>query len=92
MKGGHGGDLPENNFEAVIYGLAQFEKIDQIILICDNYAVPRDTDLLKQIKQPIDFVMCGTHFGVNAKYLELARQNNGNVMTMEKSLKKIRFS
>lgn len=89
LKGGHGGDLPENNFEAVIYGLAQFEKIDQIILICDNNAVPRDTDLLKQIKQPIDFVMCGTYFGVNAKYLELARQNNGNVMTMEKSLKKI---
>jgi hypothetical protein len=51
--------------------------------------VPRDTDLLKQIKQPIDFVMCGAYFGVNAKYLELARQNNVNVMTMEKSLKKI---
>ncbi|MBI3133394.1 MAG: hypothetical protein HYZ14_01855 [Bacteroidetes bacterium] len=86
MAKGGGGDCPENNFEAVLYGLEQYDSIQKIILICDNWAVPRDTALLKKIRIPIDFVVCGASLGVNPAYLNLAKQNKGKIHTMEKSL------
>ncbi len=89
MKGGFGGDTPENNFEATLAGLSKFKNTNQIILICDNNAVPRDCNLLRKINQPIDFIMCGAYFGVDSRYIELARQNNGRLITVENSLENL---
>jgi hypothetical protein len=87
MQGGYGGDCPENNMEAVLEGLDRYEGIDKVVLICDNWAYPRDANLINQIDVPIDFVMCGSDFGVKPAYLDLARCNaGGRVITIQKSI------
>lgn len=86
MSKGGGGDCPENNFEAVQAGLKQYEKVDNVIMLADNYAVPRDGVLLEGIKKPISFVMCGAHFGLNLDYLNLANKNQGEITTVEHSI------
>lgn len=86
MKKGGGGDCPENNFEAVLHGIEKYDSIQKIILICDNWAVPRDRELLANINIPIDFVMCGTSLGMNPAYLNMAHQNKGKIHTIEKSI------
>ncbi len=86
MTKGYGGDCPENNFEAVLHGLEKYDSIQKIVLICDNWAVPRDRALLKNITIPIDFVMCGTSLGINPTYLNMAHQNKGKIHTIEKSI------
>jgi hypothetical protein len=87
MKGGYGGDLPENNFEAVQKGLKRFPNSENVIMLCDNWATPRDTSLLKSIEKPITFVMCGAEMGVNTEYVDLACQNGGEIVTIENSTK-----
>jgi hypothetical protein len=86
MKGGSGGDFPENNFEAVKEGLKKYPKTDNVLMLCDNWAVPRDSSLLRTIKKPITFIMCGAEMGVNTKYVDLAAQNQGTLMTIENSI------
>ena len=86
MSSGSGGDCPENNFEAVKVGLDKFKNIDNVVMLADNYAVPRDGVLLNEIKKPISFVMCGAHFGLNLQYLNLANTNNGSLTTVEHSI------
>ncbi|UKN00975.1 hypothetical protein K6119_14665 [Paracrocinitomix mangrovi] len=89
MKGGYGGDGPENNFEAVKHGIKRYEDVDNVLLICDNWAVPRDNPLLHTINHKIDFIMCGTELGINPRYIDLARENQGRIMTIEHSIKQL---
>jgi len=87
MKKGGGGDLPENNLEAVISGLKKYKSIDKVILICDNWAYPRDANLSSLIGVPVEFVMCGADFGLSTQYLNLVSKMNGaSINTMEKSI------
>lgn len=86
ISGGNGGDCPENNFEAVLNGLEQFENSANVILISDNFAPPRDQVLLDQINVPIEFVMCGAQNGINPIYMNLAFENGGSIKTMEESI------
>lgn len=86
MKGGYGGDGPENNFEAVLRGVNRKKDYDHVIMIADNWALPRDTTLVHKIEQPINFIMCGSYFGVNPEYLNLARTNQGRITTVETSI------
>lgn len=83
---GGGGDLPENNLEAVISGLEEHPELKEVIMIADNYATPRDMALISKIDRPIHFILCGTGGGINAAYLELARKNGGTVHTIESDI------
>ena len=69
MMNGGGGDGPENNIEAVIEGLKMNNKLKAVIMIADNYATPRDLELLNQVKVPIRLIVCGTYNGINTAYL-----------------------
>lgn len=87
MKRGNGGDGPENNIEAVLEGLKQFPECKEVIMIADNWAVPRDLSILNRVKVPIRLILCGSHFaGFNVAYLELVRKNGGSIHTMEQDL------
>ncbi|MCB9224801.1 MAG: hypothetical protein H6582_11525 [Crocinitomicaceae bacterium] len=86
MKGGFGGDCPENNFEAIEAGLKKYPKTTNVLMLCDNWAVPRDTVLIHGIQKPITFIMCGAEMGVNPRYVDLACQNGGTIMTVENSI------
>ena len=54
-----GGEPPENDLEAVLEGLKQKKKIDELVLIADSYSRVRDMALLSQINVPIRIILCG---------------------------------
>ncbi len=85
MKGGFGGDGPENDMEALLFGIRKAKtKVKQIVLVADNNSWVRDIDLLKKINVPVKVILCGTHFGyINAQYFEIAYKTGGSVHTIE---------
>jgi hypothetical protein len=86
---GGGGDAEENDLEAVIFAINQKPNAPGIILIADNYAKPRDLELLSKIKTPIHVILCGANRGVNVAYLNLVRKNGGSLHTMEQDLQNL---
>lgn len=90
MLRGNGGDIPENNIEAVLTGIRRGQQIKEVIMIADNMATPRDLDLLSQIKVPIRLILCGTHTGpFNINYLNMIKKNKGSIHTIEEDLTNI---
>ncbi len=84
---GWGGDLPENNFEAVLHGIENHPAFEELIMIADNHAIPRDLSLLKDIKIPIRVLLCGTKESeINPIYLEIVKRNGGSLHTIEQDL------
>jgi len=89
-KKGGGGDIPENNMEATIKGLAKYKGTKDLILIVDNWATPRDVRLTKAIKKPIKIIVCGAADGIiNPVWLTIAKQTKGSVHTMYDDLKNL---
>ena len=86
MEGGLGGDINENNYEAVLKGIRACPDCEEIIMIADNYAIPRDLELLTGIKKPIRIILCGASNGINVDYLNLAKRNGGSIHTVEQDL------
>jgi hypothetical protein len=87
MKKGSGGDVMENNLEAVLQGLSACKGCGNVMLVCDNFATPRDGILLPQVDRPIHWIICGAYGGINVNYLDLARQNKGIVHTGKSDVK-----
>jgi hypothetical protein len=87
MLRGNGGDIPENNIEAVLTGIKRGQQIKEVIMIADNMATPRDLDLLSQVRVPIRLILCGTHTGpFNVNYLNMIKKNKGSIHTIEEDL------
>ena len=87
MLRGNGGDIPENNIEAVLTGIKRGQQIKEVIMIADNIATPRDLDLLSQVRVPIRLILCGTHTGpFNVNYLNMIKKNKGSIHTIEEDL------
>jgi hypothetical protein len=91
MSMGNGGDMPENNLEAILKGMKLFPDAENIILVADNYATPRDMALLKEIKKPVKVIICGEGGtgSINPVYLELARETKGSVHTIHADIKNL---
>jgi hypothetical protein len=84
MQRGFGGDIPENNLEAIIAGIKKFPNTKEIIMIADNFAAVRDMVLLEKIKTPVKVILCGVYdLRYNCDYLNIAKQTKGSVHTME---------
>jgi hypothetical protein len=87
MKGGGGGDLPENNGEALLRGFELVPAATEAILIADNHAFPRDSRLLAKLAgRNVKIILCGTTPGINPAYLDLARKYRFSIHTMEADL------
>ncbi len=86
VERGTGGDEPENNLEALLYGLKICPECEDIIMIADNWATPRDLVLIDQVNKPVRIILCGTDNGINPAYLNLARSTGGSVHTIEDDL------
>ncbi len=78
MTKGSGGDLPENNVEALIHGLKTYPRTERFILIADNFASPRDMSLVGSIGIPVHVVVCGGTI-LNEDYLDLAYKTKGSL-------------
>jgi len=86
MYSGYGGDIPENNIEAALLGMERFPKAKNIVMIADNWATPRDLEFAEKLTLPVKIILCGTGWGVNTKYLDLARKTGGSIHTIEKDI------
>jgi hypothetical protein len=75
MQRGFGGDIPENNLEAIIAGIKKFPNTKEIIMIADNFAAVRDMVMLEKIKTPVKVILCGVYdLRYNCDYLNIAKQ------------------
>jgi hypothetical protein len=83
MKGGGGGDPPENDAEALLYARQLTSDSTEIILLADNYTFPRDTKLLKNTTARVRIILCGVRDYINPRYLALARQHGFTLHTIE---------
>ena len=83
MRAGYGGDTPENNIEALLEAIKKCENCEDIIMIADNFATPRDLSLLQNVDKPVRVILCGTYGGINTAYLDIVRQTKGSLHTIE---------
>lgn len=88
MRGGGGGDSPENNIEALLKAIEISPNAKEIVMIADNLANIKDISLMEKLNKPVHIILCGTLNGliINLQYLELARKTGGSVHTMEEDL------
>ena len=88
IKKGQGGDAPENPVEAIIFGLNKSGKVDDVILVADNWAKARDIKMLTRIKIPVRVILCGVFEGmeINEDYLNIAYKTKGSVHTIEQDI------
>ena len=85
-RAGDGGDGPENDLEALLEGARKKRGLDELILIADNCSDVRDMQLLTQLRVPVHIILCGTEFGVNENYLEIAYKTGGSIHTIEQDI------
>lgn len=81
MRNGFGGDLPENDMEALLEAEKIFPFAERLIWIADNYAFPRDARLAAQVTKPVSVILCSSQGGLNTDLLTLARQLKATVHT-----------
>lgn len=86
MRNGWGGDLPENDVEALLDAEKSAPFAERIIWVADNYSTPRDLSLLPKLKKPVSIIMCSARGGVNTDYLNIARQLNASIHTLSTDL------
>ena len=83
MKAGDGGDLPENNIEAVLRTIKKWPQVDTILMIADELAPVKDMALLKYVKIPVTIIVC-SHFGngnIPKDYVKIAQFTKGGILT-----------
>lgn len=87
-KLGGGGDIQENNLEAVWKGMRICKGWTDIVMIADNNAPVRDMVLLAKITVPIHIILCGVTetSGIHPNYLEIARISKGSISLMGETL------
>ena len=83
MRAGGGGDLPENNFEALLYGEKVAKPTGEVVMIADNYSYPRDEQLLARYSGKLKIILCHTEKGLNTQYLDLARKYGFSLHTLQ---------
>ena len=85
---GTGGDVAENDLEAILAAIAMRNNEEEIILIADKLSKIRDFSLISEIKVPIRVILCGGQLSVdgaiNPQYLTLAYRTGGSIHTMTK--------
>lgn len=87
IRNGDGGDWPENDVEALYFGIQRCPTCKDVILIADNDAPMRDWRMMKLIKKPVRIILCGGEEGyINPQYLNLARTTKGSIHTMEQDI------
>ena len=88
MKKGDGGELEENDIEAILYAIDTFPTADEYILIADNVSHIRDLALKDKIDKPVRVVLAKLYNGktplpINEGYIELAIATGGSIHTQK---------
>jgi hypothetical protein len=87
MRNGHGGDLPENDCEAILKSIQHFGHKGEVVLVCDRTSAIRDIEMVKAIKLPVRIILGGDPDGeVHPDKVRLAMETNGSLHTLEQDL------
>ena len=86
MRAGTGGDIPENNIEAVLETLRHWPDTDTVLLIADNEASVKDISLLKNVKKPISVMLCGATDKIHKDYIEITKTTGGRLFVLSTEL------
>ncbi|CAA6818004.1 MAG: Unknown protein [uncultured Aureispira sp.] len=91
MRKGKGGKAPENDVEAILYGIKKFPNCKGIVLVADNFSRIRDFRLiprLMKLGKPVRIIICGIAKGdvVNLDYIYLARYTKGSIHTLNEDI------
>lgn len=87
MKNGNGGDGPENDIEALLFGIKQCPTCTNVIHIADNQVTPRDLSLLTSVTKPVKVLVCQLHGNaVNYNLVNVAYKTGGSIHTLEQDI------
>lgn len=91
-----GGEPPENDLEAVLFGAKQQKGVQELVLIADSYSRVRDMDLLHQVNIPVRIILCGAEEqnsfypalkpDINEEYLTIAHRTKGSIHTLRQDI------
>ena len=90
MRAGTGGDIPENNIEAVLETLKKWPDTDTVLLIADNEAAVKDISLLKNVKKPVSVMLCGATDKIHKDYIEVTKTTGGRLFVMSTELSEMK--
>lgn len=90
MRKGLGGDIPENNLEAVIKTIEHWPDTDTILLIADNEATVKDMQLLDQVKKPVSVMVCSVGESINVDYINIARTTGGRIFVLNTEIENLK--
>lgn len=82
IRNGFGGDLPENDVEALLEAEKNAPFAERLIWIADNYATPRDLALLPKVTKPVSIIICSTQGMVSTDYLNIAYKLKASLHTL----------
>jgi len=86
IENGGGGDVEENNVEALIEAQKKYPKAKSLVMVADNWANMRDTALISEVKLPVKVVLCGAQSSINTQYIDLAYRTKGSIHTIEEDI------
>jgi hypothetical protein len=91
MKNGNGGgENLENDIEAIVWAIKEFQQADEIILIADNKEWMRDFSYFTKVSKPINVILCDTKYlPPNADYFTLASYTHGTLFTKDKKFTRL---
>lgn len=90
-RNGDGGDLPENDIEAILKAQIEFKEANTILLIADNYSIVRDLTLLPSLKKPINIILNRADLDTKGNpivlkdYIDIALYTGGGIFVEGKS-------
>jgi hypothetical protein len=88
MRNGNGGEIPENDLEAIRKSMLLLDDYEDIVLIADNKSGVRDMPLLKNLDKPIHIILCDVKDDgfIHPDYIQIAFHTGGTLHTMEKDI------
>ncbi|MEN7548968.1 hypothetical protein AAG747_13680 [Rapidithrix thailandica] len=82
---GGGGDIPENDIEALLFTQERFPDAKTLVLIADNTSAVRDMKLLEKVKKPVHIIIGRLKYNrliyLNPQYLTIAKKTGGSLHT-----------
>ena len=77
MRNGSGGDMPENNIEALLRAAKEFPDADTLLMIADNTAGVKDMRLIVSLKKPVNVIPCNIQTNIHANLVDIAIKTGG---------------
>lgn len=86
MRNGTGGDLEENDLEAVLEAQSKVSGADALLLIVDNFSDVRDLSLLDEVTRKVHVLVAGEVAAVRECYLDIAKRTGGDMIVNGKRI------